>query len=90
MSKLYFSYDPLDRMQFHDTEESAKAAFEEALQVHEDLLADGDASDSENEVSWGKVSQKVEAHDRELTEEEKAKEPDYSFIRTLSTEDYES
>lgn len=89
-NKKYYSYDPCDSFEFHETEEAAKAAYQDAMDRAEDSLRDGDASDMEHEISWGKVCQSVGVHDRPPTPEEKAGEPDWDFIRTLSTEDHES
>lgn len=59
-SETWFSYDPGDGFEMHDTEAAARERAEKALEYYKDEAA-GDGWDEEVEqVCWGKCAQKVE------------------------------
>ena len=59
-SETWFSYDPGDGFETHDTETAARERAEKALQYYKDEAA-GDGWDEEVEqICWGKCAQKVE------------------------------
>lgn len=78
---MFYSYDPDDGIQFHDTAEEAKARAEKALEDAEFHAADSDWCWNENEhqISWGKVHQWVNMNERDLTPEEQAENPECSY-----------
>ena len=53
--KRFFSYDPNDRMRYHDTAKEAKAEAEAALSVYRDNAADDGWDESVDEVMWGEI-----------------------------------
>jgi hypothetical protein len=83
---MYYSYDPEDGIEFHDTAEQAKSRAEKALEDAEFHAADSDWSWNENEaeISWGEVRGKVTVTDRPLDDEEKKENPEWESIRNLS------
>lgn len=85
----FYSYDPNDGIEFHDSLEEAKERAEKALDFAEFRAADSDWHwlDNEDEISYGEVMGKVELNDREPTAEEKETYPEATFIRdpSLST-----
>ena len=52
----YFSYCPEEGFELHATENSAKAAAQNALDCHRDHSEEG-WHDEVSQVSWGKISQ---------------------------------
>lgn len=86
---MFYSYDPEDGIEFHDTAEEAKARAERALADAEFSAADSDWNWQENEdqISWGEVRGKVFVHDRDLTPEEKELNPEWESIREIGLED---
>ena len=86
---MFYSYDPEDGIAFHATAKEAKARAEKALDDAAFNAADSDWcwQENEHEISWGEVSGKVQYNDRPLTPEEKAENPEWSFIRNPTLED---
>lgn len=86
---MFYSYCPENGIEFHETAEEAKAKAEEHKDASEFAAADSDWhwQDNEDEVSWGKVMGKCRFDDREMTEEEKAENPEWSFIREYDLHD---
>jgi hypothetical protein len=86
---MFYSYDPEDGIAFHATAEEAKARAEKALDDANFHAADSDWSwnENEDEISWGEVRGKVTVTDRPLDAEEKAENPEWESIRSLSLDD---
>jgi len=57
--KRFFSYDPNDRIRFHDTAEEAKAEAESALDAYRDEAPEG-WDENTDEVCWGEVKEQVQ------------------------------
>lgn len=63
-SATWFSYDPGDGFETHDTEAAARERAEKALQYYKDEAAGDGWSDEVTQVCWGKVAQQVEETSR--------------------------
>lgn len=53
--KRFFSYDPNDRIRFHNTAKEAKAEAEAALAAYRGDAADDGWDENVDEVMWGEV-----------------------------------
>ena len=86
---MFYSYDPENGIEFHDTADEARSRAESALDDAQFHAADSDWSwfENEHEISWGEVRGKVEMNKREMTPEEKAENPEWSFIVDPKLED---
>lgn len=80
---LWFSYDPCDCFQFHNTEAEAKASAEKSLDAYRDEAGDG-WNEEVNGVCWGTVSQKVE----EISRKEKPPESELEDGRDKDGTDF--
>lgn len=61
MSKRYFSYDPEDGFEFHNTEEEARKRCQENFEVCQDVAVDDGWDDGWAEhICWGIVKGRVE------------------------------
>jgi len=89
---MYYSYDPEDGIKFHPNAEEAKTRAEKALEAAELSAADSDWSwnENEDEISWGEVRGKVAYNDRDMTDEEKAENPEWAFVRNPTLDDIPS
>lgn len=56
---MWFSYDPGDGYETHDTEAEARERAEKALQYERDEAGDG-WNEEVTQIAWGKVIQRVE------------------------------
>lgn len=59
-SETWFSYDPGDGFETHDTESEARKRAEDALQYYKDEAPSDGWSEEVTQVCWGKCAQKVE------------------------------
>lgn len=87
---MYYSYDPEDGIEFHDTPDEAKARAEKALADAIFHAEDSDFhwNDNEHEISWGKVSGIVRMNDREATVEDREMfGQDVDFVRDAKLEE---
>lgn len=55
--KLYFSYDPEDGFEVHETEDAARKRADEIMESCRDAAADDGWPEYTNEVCWGEVLQ---------------------------------
>ena len=85
---MFYSYDPEDGIEYHDTEEEARNRAEQAKEFIEFYAADSDGvwPEKADEVSWGRVMGKARVEDRDLTEEEKAENPEWVRLREYTLE----
>lgn len=85
----FFSYSPEEGIEFHESADEARTRAEKQLDDAEFAAADSDWHWQENEdsICWGVVKACVIVRDRDLTPEEMADNPEWSFIRSLSLED---
>jgi hypothetical protein len=63
-SETWFSYDPCDGFETHDTETAARERAEKALQYEKDEAAGDGWNEEVTQICWGKVAQKVEETSR--------------------------
>jgi hypothetical protein len=59
-SETWFSYDPGDGFETHDTESAARERAEKALDYYKDDAPSDGWSEEVTQVCWGKVSQQVQ------------------------------
>lgn len=83
----FYSFDG-HSMEYHPSAREAKALADKALEHEEFHAADSDWSwhDYVDQISWGRVIEQVQVHDRPLDEEEKFDNPDWDFIRSVTLE----
>lgn len=86
---LFFSYDPDGDFELHRAATHAKDAFEKTVDRLNEQLEDGEGEDSALDASWGIVVQSLNFNDRPLTDDEKARYPDWDCIRNLYTMDHQ-
>ena len=63
-SGTWFSYDPADGFETHDTETAARERAEKALQYEKDEAAGDVWNEEVTQICWGKVAQQVEETSR--------------------------
>ena len=63
-SETWFSYDPADGFETHDTETAARERAEKALQYEKDEAAGDGWNEEVTQICWGKVAQQVEETSR--------------------------
>ncbi len=80
----FYSFDG-ESMEYHDTADEASGRAEKAVQREEDHAADSDWvwRDSIDLISWGRVQQRCQVNDRNLTPDEKQEHPEWGFIRSV-------
>lgn len=88
MSAIYFSFDPENGIEFHDTEKEAESRVAAALESAIDYAADWDWNwtDNEGDISYGIVIGKVKVTDRPMTMEEQRENPEWDAIRSHKLE----
>lgn len=59
-SETWFSYDPGDGFETHDTESAARERAEKALDYYKDEAPSDGWNEEVTQVCWGKVSQQVQ------------------------------
>jgi len=67
---MFFSYDPENGIEFHETEEQAKKRAQAALDSEQDTAMDDGWGDQVDEICWGVVGQKVVETSREPAPDE--------------------
>lgn len=70
MSKQYFSYEPDNGIEFHDSADEARDAAAERLSEAAHAAQDTGWDDSEGDICWGEVLGRVETENRPLAENE--------------------
>lgn len=58
MTKRFFSYDPNDRMRFHNTAEEAQKEAQHAFDLYVQEACEG-WDENVDEVCWGEISEQV-------------------------------
>ena len=61
--KRFFSYDPNDRIRFHDTSEEAQAEAQHAFDLYEQDASEG-WDENVDEVCWGEIKGTVQMTSR--------------------------
>lgn len=86
MKTMYYSYDPENGIEFHDTAEEAEACARKTVEDAEFYAEDSDWQwvGDEDQICWGEVKGKVTFSNRPLNKEEKAENPEWEFIRAIS------
>ncbi|MEO0797181.1 MAG: hypothetical protein AAFX93_18665 [Verrucomicrobiota bacterium] len=86
---MYYSYDPNDGIEFHDTAHEAQSRADDAIEAARYHAADSDWHwhENESEICWGKVHGKCQVTDTEISAEDKKEHPEWDFIREISLED---
>lgn len=74
--KNYFSFDPEDGFEFHDTAEEAQERAQKTLDAEKDAAASDGWNDNTNQICWGEVKacaektmERVRPPDSELDED---------------------
>lgn len=57
---MWYIYDEETGMDYHETEKEASDAAKDALESYRDDVADNGWFEDTNDISWGKVNEKVE------------------------------